>query len=225
MIRTIAVRYRDLGLPLDDLIQEGSLGLLEAIDGYEPRRSPDFDGYARFRVRRAIRNALTGQARLVRLPKHIVERRRALDRAEDRLKAAMNGRAPTPAELAAATGLSESAVLEARTAGLTPISLDQPRLPDGAPLADLIADPAASEPEHEALANEQSALLDAALATLSERKRYVVGNRLGLDRPPRRIVDLADELGLSTRRTQTIAADALHELKTTLGPDAAWTPD
>ncbi len=225
MIRAIAARYGELGLPLDDLVQEGSLGLLEAIDGYDPGRSPDFDGYARFRIRRAIRNALTQQARLVRLPKHVVERRRALERAEERLGAAANGRPPTLAELAAATGLPVSTVLEVRATGLTPISLDEPRLSDGPSLAEVVADPASSEPEHDALAHEQSAQLEAALATLSKKKRYLISSQLGLDCPQRRIMDLADELGLSTRRTQTIAADALEELKTALGPDAGRTPD
>ena len=88
LVRSVASRYRDLGLPFDDLVQEGSLGLLDAIDHYDPCRGPEFDSYARFRVRRAIRNALTDQARLIRLPKQVVERRRAIDRAEAKLTAA-----------------------------------------------------------------------------------------------------------------------------------------
>jgi RNA polymerase primary sigma factor len=69
-VRSLAARYRDIGLPFDDLVQEGSLGLLEAIDGYDAGRGTDFETYARFRVRRAIRNALTEKSRLIRLPKH-----------------------------------------------------------------------------------------------------------------------------------------------------------
>src|SRR5204863_9970440 len=77
VVRAIASRYRDLGVPLDDLVQEGSLGVLEAISRFDTRRSDDFESYARFRIRRAIRNALTEQSRLIRLPKQVVERRRA----------------------------------------------------------------------------------------------------------------------------------------------------
>ena len=87
-VRSVALRYRNLGLSVDDLVQEGSIGLLEAIDRYEPERSPDFESYARFRIRRAIRNALTEQSRLIRLPKQIVERRRAIERAEANIKTA-----------------------------------------------------------------------------------------------------------------------------------------
>ena len=141
LVRSVASRYRDLGLPFDDLVQEGSLGLLEAIDRHDPSRGMPFDGYARFRIRRAIRNALTDQARLIRLPKQIVQRRRAIDDAEARLAAEAAGRPPTALELAAATGLSVGAVLNARSAGLAPVSLDAPVLPDGSSLATVVADP------------------------------------------------------------------------------------
>src|SRR5262249_58666830 len=77
-VRSIARRYRNLGLPIDDLVQEGALGLLDSIDQYDATRGPEFEAYARFRVRRAIRNALTDKSRLIRLPKQIVERRRGL---------------------------------------------------------------------------------------------------------------------------------------------------
>ena len=96
-VRQIASRYQGLGLPLEDLLQEGALGLLEAIDQYDPRRGASFETYARFRIRRAVRNALTEKGRLIRLPKQIVERRRALDQAEAELSAAASGRTPTPA--------------------------------------------------------------------------------------------------------------------------------
>ena len=114
-VRRIASGYRDLGVPLDDLAQEGAIGLLRAIDDYDPRRSRDFDAYARLCIRRAIRAELTAGGRLIRLPPKIVERRRALDRAEATLAAA-TGRAPTPAQLARATALSAGAVREARSA-------------------------------------------------------------------------------------------------------------
>src|SRR5215218_8652669 len=139
LVHAVASRYRDLGLPFDDLVQEGALGLLEAIDRYDPGRRVAFETFARFRVRRAIRNALTERARLVRLPKHIVERRRLLASAEASVAAAQ-GRPPTPAELAAETGLSYEAAVEALTASITPISLDQQAASDGSSLENLVAD-------------------------------------------------------------------------------------
>jgi len=212
MIRSLAARYREFGLPFEDLVQEGSLGLLEAIEHFDPCRGTDFDSYARFRVRRAMRNALTDQARLIRLPKQIVERRRAIERAEAELTAT-KGRPATPEGLAAATNLSVAAVLEARTAGLWPISLDEPRLREGSPLEALLADPVATDPAEQALAHEQITLLNAALETLPERPRRVVMRKWGLDGSPRPTDELAGELELSPRRLQTIATDALYELR------------
>jgi RNA polymerase primary sigma factor len=221
LVRSVASRYRDLGLPFDDLVQEGSLGLLEAIDRYDARHGTPFDSYARFRIRRAIRNALTDQARLIRLPKQVVQRRRAIDEAEARLAAEAAGRPATPIQLAAATGLSVDAVENARSAGLAPLSLDEPLLPDGSSLANVVADSTAADPELSALEHEQTALLRAALDELPNRQRYILNQRWGISGEPVSIADLAAELDLSSRRTQTIGRDALYELKAALGPTTA----
>ena len=213
LVRSVASRYRDLGLPFEDLVQEGSLGLLDAIEHFSPYRSDDFESYARFRIRRTIRNALTEQARLIRLPKHVVERRRTVERAEAALTAAANGRPPTPAQLAAVTGLSLAAVLAARDTGLAPTSLDARVLPDGTPLESAVVDPAARDPELEALEHERTELLHTALERLPERQRHILNRRWGLDGTPQTTVELAAELELSPRRTQTIEREALYELK------------
>jgi RNA polymerase primary sigma factor len=215
LVRSIASRYRDYGLPFDDLVQEGAVGLLDAIEGYDPSRTREFEPYARFRIRRAIRNALTDQARLIRLPKHVVERRRALAGAEARLIAA--GKRPSTADLAAVTGLSVQSVVEARTASNAPISLDVPVLPDGSPLETLVADPSASDPLAEALHHELEESLRTAVAKLPPRQRRVVTEQWGLgDSRPTNGVALARELQLSPRRTQTIGHDALHSLRNEL---------
>jgi RNA polymerase primary sigma factor len=216
LVRSVASHYRGLGLPFDDLVQEGSLGLLEAIDHYDSARSADFERYARFRIRRAIRNALTEQTRLVRLPKHIVERRRTIERTEAQLTAAANGRRPTPSQLAAVTGLPLAAVLETRAVGFPPISLDAAVLPDGTPLEAGIVDPRARDPELEALEHERTELLLNALDRLSERERRLVNRHWGLDGTARTTAELSAELELSPRRTQAIERDALYELRAAL---------
>ena len=221
LVRSVASRYRELGLPYDDLVQEGSVGLLEAIDRFDPSRGTPFDGYARFRIRRAIRNALTDQARLIRLPKQVVQRRRAIDAAEARLTAEAAGRPATPMQLAVATGLSVDAVENARSAALALISLDEPLLPDGSSLASVVADSKAADPELSALDHEQTELLKAALDELPNRQRYILNHRWGIGGEPVSIADLAAELDLSPRRTQTIGRDALYELKAALGPARA----
>ena len=216
LVRSVAWRFRDLGLPLDDLVQEGALGLLDAVDAFDPARGVEFERYARFRIRRAILDALTGQARLIRLPKRIVERRQAIDRVDAALVAAGNGRHPTSTELAEATGLSPAAVVEARSASLVPLSLDEPVLADGSPLESLVADPAAHDPELEALVHEEVELLHAALARLPALRRHVVTRRFGLDGEPESAAALAAELELSPQRAQAIARGALYELRAAL---------
>jgi RNA polymerase primary sigma factor len=217
LVRSVASRYRNLGLPFDDLVQEGSLGLLEAIDLYDPARGLDFETYARFRARRAIRNALTEKSRMIRLPKQIVERRRAIDRTEARLAAA-KGHMPTPCEVATALGLAQAAVFKTRNASATPISLDQSVLADGSALEAVVADAAAPDPEVEVVEHEQADLIDAALAALPERQREIISRHFGFDRTPEEIADVAAALHLSQQRTRAIERDALYALRERLEP-------
>jgi RNA polymerase sigma factor (sigma-70 family) len=200
LVRRIANRYRNLGLPFDDVMQEGLLGLLDAIARYEPADGRDFERFAGFRVRRAIRNALTDQSRLVRLPKHVVERRRALARAA-------NGRVQPTAVLAAATGLPVQAVKEALSAEVTTMPLDA---------IEVDADPRAVDPERAALEHDVAERLDAALGELSTRERQIVGRAFGLDDAPEPISEIAGELGLSRERTRSILQTALADLRTAL---------
>jgi RNA polymerase sigma factor (sigma-70 family) len=217
IVRSIAVRYRGFGLPVEDLVQEGALGLLEAIDRFEAGRGADFEAYARFRIRRAIRNALTEQSRLIRLPKQIVERRRAIDHAEESLKSA-TGRPPTSAELAAATGLPASAVVAMRSLGTHPISLDQAVLEDGSTLEALIADTSARDPEDETVEHEEVEEVDDAVAALPDRQREIVTRHFGLGRDPEQIAEVAADLHVSQQRARAIERDALSTLRDRLEP-------
>ena len=221
LVRSVASRYRDLGLPFDDLVQEGSLGLLDAIDQYDRSHGSSFENYAGFRVRRAIRNALTDQARMIRLPKQLVERRRAIARAEARLAAEASGRPPTPAQLAADTGLTVAAVVDARSAGIAPISLDEPVLPDGSSLAAVVSDPEAGDPALTAIEHEETEKLRAALEKLPERQRRILSLRWGIGGAPRSNAEVATELEVSPHRAQAIGRDAFYELRAALNPTKA----
>jgi RNA polymerase primary sigma factor len=222
-VRSIALRYRNLGLSLDDLMQEGSLGLLEAIDRYEAERGSDFESYARFRIRRAIRNALTEQSRLIRLPKQIVERRRAIERAEASLKSA-TGRTPSTGELATATGLTPAAVVSARSIGTTPVSLDQSVLEDGSTLEALVSDNSARSPEDETVEHEQAREVDDAVDSLPGRQRLVVSRHFGLGCEPEQIAEVAAELHVSQQRARAIERDALYALRERLEPGVTPRP-
>lgn len=217
VVRSIAFRYRDLGVPVDDLVQEGSVGLLESIDRYDPERGVDFEPFARFRIRRAIRNALTEQSRLIRLPKQIVERRRAIDRADAELRAA-TGRAPTPAEVAAVVGLSPADVVATRSVGTPPASLDQAVLEDGSPLEAFVVDGAARDPIDETVEHEEAQEVDGAVALLPPRQRELVSRHFGLGREAQELAEVAHTLHVSQQRARAIERDALYTLRTRLEP-------
>jgi RNA polymerase primary sigma factor len=211
-VRSIARRYRNLGLSVDDLEQEGAIGLLDSIDQYDASRGPEFGVYARFRVRRAIRNALTDKSRLIRLPKQVVERRRALDRADARLTD-VDGTHPSAAELAEVTGLAPEAVTELREVVPAMLSLDQVALPDGSTLEALVADDASPDPVADAATREEIELVDRAVAELPARQREIVSRHYGLGRDPEKIAEVAAGLHLSQQRARTIERDALFALR------------
>jgi RNA polymerase primary sigma factor len=212
LVRKIAARYRGAGLPYDDLVQEGSIGLLEAIDRYDERYGVPFESYARFRIHRAIRNALTERARLVRLPKHIIERRRLIERESARLFAA-TGQVPAAAELAEQTGLPPELIRAAVDAAIDAVSLDEPATPNGSPLEQLVADPAASDPETALVERDVRERVDAAVEQLPPRQRHIVEEAFGFGRPSESIAEIADEQHLSAQRTRAIMLDALYKLR------------
>jgi RNA polymerase primary sigma factor len=182
-----------------------------------PRCSVVRETYARFRIRRAIRNALTEQSRIIRLPKQVVERRRAIDRAEADLTGA-KGHLPTPAELAAATGLSPSAVIATRNLPSNLLSLDQPLLADGSTLESVVADAAARDPELEAVDREEADLVDDAVIHLPDRQREIVTRHFGLGRDAEQIAEVAATLHVSQQRARAIERDALYSLRERLDP-------
>jgi RNA polymerase primary sigma factor len=230
LVRGMSARYSRLGLPFEDLVQEGTIGLLEAVDTWEEDRGASFETYARWHVRRALTDALTSQARLVRLPKQVTERRRAVARTASEL-AARTGRTPTPDEITAETGLPLDAVEAIRALPSSPASLDEAVSDDGATLLGLIGDPAATDPETEALAAQRRDVLAAAVARLPERQRTVIERRYGLGCPAVSLADLSRELGLCPQRTRSIEQTALFRLAKMLERDptfrtpawSAWT--
>lgn len=228
-VRAIASRYRNFGLPFDDLVQEGSIGLLEAIDRYDEERRVEFATYARFRIRRSIRNALTDKSRLIRLPKEIVDRRRALARVEDQL-VQHDGILPSTTDLADATGLRADVVRDVRLLVPNVVSLDQAILPDGSTLEALVADDASPDPVVDTVVQEETTLVDDAVAALPPRQREIVCRHFGVGRDPEDLAAVAADLHVSQQRARTIERDALFTLRDRLaerllpGPDADGDP-
>lgn len=214
LVRSIAFRYRDLGLPTEDLVQEGAIGLLEAIDEYDPTRGARFSTYAFWRARAAITHALTARGQLIRVPRPVLEHRRDVARARDRLRA--DGHEPTVSELAGATTLPIRDVVEA-LASPRVASLDLPQrdrnLLHGLVTSDVTASPDARLVEH-----ERARVVREAVLHLRGRKRVIVGRHFGLAGAPEPLSEIADDLQLSPERTRALKDEALLELAAELEP-------
>lgn len=209
-VRAVAKRYCGLNVPFDDLVQEGCIGLLDAIETFDPARGVDFDRFARFRVRCAIRDALTHSSRIVRVPKRVVEQRRLIDRTEAELTAA-EGRAPSPREIAAVLGVPPETVVSTPTTHIVWASLEPP-------LDQLLVDAAAAEPGRDAAQREELARLEVALKALPARQRELVIRRFGLGCPPEDLTDVAASLHVSRQRARAIEQAALYALRDRLEP-------
>jgi RNA polymerase primary sigma factor len=220
LVRSIAFRYRDLGVPLADLVQEGAIGLLTAIDGYDSSRGASFSTYAFWRIRAAVTHAVTANGHVVRVPRPVLENRRHIADARERLTTA--GHDPSVTELAEAMSLPRAAVAEL-LAPLDVASLDQPT-GDGATLGDVVSSDAATSPDSQLLGREQAGALGSALRHLSGRKRAIVSRHFGLRSEPETLTEIAEDLHLSPERTRALKDEALRELALELGHTATGDP-
>ena len=209
----VANRYRGRGVPFLDLIQEGNIGLMRALEKFEHRRGLKFVTYAHWWVRQAISRAITEQYRTVRLPNHVVERKNKLRSVGDRLWD-LHGRAPNTEELSTELGWTYREVEELMLAVQPIMRLHQPVADDGSMLTDILEDDQAPRPD-EMLAEEQlQRRLSDCLASLTDREAFILRLRYGLEADhPHTLQEIADILGLSRERVRQLERQAFEKLR------------